>query len=217
MSHTEGAVRVDISPEVAVVPGIGVENRSQRTVLVGDLRLDPSPRAPVPGDDDLVTDVDPSPVELLVVVGCAVVHIDQLAGHVSVRGVGVVCGQAPIHAGRGVRLQDGLGQERPVTFGGHHLHFPDAGLGEEHLVLDDLRVVSPVTKQVGDPLRILLIVGRADEERLSRDPLHPLSQIVAVHLLVEERLEPSLLVGGFGRKAQHGCFLGPNGQGGRQP
>jgi hypothetical protein len=89
--HAKRALRVDVALVVAVVARVGVEDHAKRAVLVRDLGLDPSPRSAVAGDDDLAANVYPAALQLLVIVGYAVVDVDQLAGDVAVGRIGVVC------------------------------------------------------------------------------------------------------------------------------
>ena len=107
------ALRVGVADEEPVVPRVGVEDAADGAVLGGDLRLDAAPGAAVAGDHDLAADVDSAAGELVVVVGHAVVDVDQLAGHVTVHRVGVVGRELLVLLARGGVLgQGGLGEGR---------------------------------------------------------------------------------------------------------
>ena len=85
--------------------------------LVNELGFDAAPAATVARDHDLPLDVDAPLVELLVVLGNAVVHVDELRGDVTSGRVRVVRGQR-IHVGGVFVGADGwLPQQCDVRFG----------------------------------------------------------------------------------------------------
>ncbi len=166
-------------------------------MLGGHLRLDAPPRPAVPGDHDLALDVDAAPLQLLVVGRDAVVHVDQLAGHVAVGRVGVV-GRKPVLLDlRGtVLLQRGLAKPRGVARRGEELEGAGPGRGVEHPELLDLGVEAPGPELPGGPLRHLPVVGGARPERLPGEDFHAVPEPTGVDLRVEAGLERVLLHGG---------------------
>jgi hypothetical protein len=100
------------------------------------------------------------PRELLVVVGHAVVDVDQLAGNVAVDRVGVVARELLVLLPRcRVVGQRWLleGRREPLRL--EQLQQPGTRRREEDLEFLDGRLVSPLPKQVGDELGILFAVG----------------------------------------------------------
>ena len=89
----ERAVGIDLALEVAVLVRIRIDDAGDRAVLGRDLRLDAAPAAAVAREHDLALDVDAELLQRLVVGGDAEVHVDDLAGDVARRRVGVVGGQ----------------------------------------------------------------------------------------------------------------------------
>ena len=72
-----GPVGKHVAVAVAVVARIGVDQAADRAVLGRDLRLDAAPRLAVARDDDRAFHRDAVALELLVVLGPAVVHVDE--------------------------------------------------------------------------------------------------------------------------------------------
>ena len=184
------AVRVDVALEVAVLARIRVDQAADRAVLGGDLRLDAAPRSAIAGDDDLALHVDAAALELLVVGRHAVVDVDELGGHVAVRGVDVERRQRLGRlVRRGVFLQRRLGQRRHELRRGHELDLPQDRRREQHLVVGDGDLVAPGTEQAGDELGVVLAVRRAEVVRAGGEPAHPGAQVLGLELAVEALLE----------------------------
>ena len=70
--------------EIAVLVRVGIDDASDRSMLRGNLRFDSPPRLAVPGDDDRPFNRDAQAVEGLIVLGDAVVHVDERRGDVSI-------------------------------------------------------------------------------------------------------------------------------------
>ena len=85
-----GAVGEDRALHEAVVLGVGVDDQALGALLLRDLGLHTAEALAVANEHDLARDVDAELLERLVVVGQAVVRVDELAGHVARRRVGVV-------------------------------------------------------------------------------------------------------------------------------
>ena len=90
---TAGPCGKDFALEVAVVVRVGIDEAADGAVLGRHLGLDAAPRTAVARDHDGALDGDAQAVELLVVVGHAVVDVDQRRGDVAIDRVGVVGGQ----------------------------------------------------------------------------------------------------------------------------
>src|SRR4029453_18513547 len=80
---------LDVPQKEPVVAWIRIDDAANGAMFGGDLRLDPAPTAAVPGDDDGAFDVYPRFRELLVVLRCPVVHVDEIGGDVTVGRVGI--------------------------------------------------------------------------------------------------------------------------------
>src|SRR5439155_1140355 len=130
---------------VAVLPGIGVDEASHRSVLGGDLGLEAGPRPAVARDHDHALDGNPEALELLVIRGNAVVHVDERPGDVAVRGIGVVGGELlALLAGGGVPGHRWLLELRDEAGGRHELDRPLARGWEQHIERLDLRLPPPL-------------------------------------------------------------------------
>ncbi len=116
------ALREHVAPEVAVVARVRVDEAPDGAVLGRHLRLDAAPGVPVAREDDLALHGDPQPVELLVVLGHAVVHVDERAGDVAVGRVRVVGRELlGLLAAGGIDRQGRLLEREPETRRRDHL------------------------------------------------------------------------------------------------
>ncbi len=88
--RTVRPVRERLALREAIVLRVGVDEAADGAVLVRDLRLDAAPRAAVARDHDRALHRDAAPLERVVVVGDAVVHVDERRRDVAVGGVRVV-------------------------------------------------------------------------------------------------------------------------------
>ena len=84
-----GPIGIHLALEEPVVLGIGVDQTADGAVLEGHLGLDAAPTAAVARQHDLALHAHAELLELLVVGGHAVVHVDHLTGDVAVGRVGV--------------------------------------------------------------------------------------------------------------------------------
>jgi hypothetical protein len=209
----EGALRVDVTLEVAVVAGIGVDEAAHRAVLRRHLGLDAAPGAAVAREDDLALHVHPAARQLLVVARHAVVHVDEGGGDVAVDRIGVVDGEllAGLPGGR-VLLQHRLGDGGGETGGLDHLEQPRLRRREENAELLDARVVAPGAEEGGDELRVLLAVRRAEVVRPGGEAAHPVAQVARVQGGVEALLEGALGARALVREAEK-TLIGANGTG----
>src|SRR2546426_12439861 len=90
-------------------------------------------------------DGNPEALELLVIPGHAVVHVDERPGDVAVRGIGVVGGELLVLlAGRGVAGHGRLLELGDEAGGRHELDRPLARGGEQHVERLDLRLPAPL-------------------------------------------------------------------------
>src|SRR5207237_8700301 len=92
----EGAAGVNVAGEVAVLPRIGIDQAGDGAILVGDFGLHAAPARSVAREDDLPLDVDSALLEIRIVIGDAIVDVDQRSGDVARVGVGVVGGKLPL-------------------------------------------------------------------------------------------------------------------------
>ena len=184
---------VGVALRVAVLAGIGIDDAAHRAALGRHLGLDAAPRAAVAGDHDLSLHVHAAQRELVVVGGDAVVHVDQLAGGVAVRGVRVVGGELLVLLARGAVAGDGgLVEAGREARGRDHLQRALARDGEEDLVFLDARVVAPGAEEAGDEVGVGLAPRRAEVVRTRGDALHPGGEVPGVEQRVEARLEGGL-------------------------
>ena len=188
------AFGVDVALEVAVAARIGVDDAADGAVLGRHLGLDAAPRAAVAGDHHLAGDVDAAQRQLLVVVGHAVVDVDELAGHVAVDGVGVVGREVRLLLRRGrVAVDRRLDELRGVGVGSDHLEHPGLRGGEEHVEGFDPRVVAPGPEELEHELGVGAAVGRAHVMGPGGHPPHPFPEVLGVEDLVEALLQGALL------------------------
>ena len=87
------AFRKSLTLGVTVVARVGKDQAAHRAVLGRDFGLDASPTRAVTRHHDRPFHGNAQPLELLVVVGYAIVDIDERGGHLAVHRVGVISGQ----------------------------------------------------------------------------------------------------------------------------
>jgi hypothetical protein len=87
---TPAAPWIGFAGAVAVVARIGIDQAADRAMFLRELGLESAPATAVAGDDDLAAHVDAAARELLVIVGHALVGVDEAGGDVTVATVGVV-------------------------------------------------------------------------------------------------------------------------------
>ncbi len=173
-----GPVGIGDLRRIAVVPRVGVDDAADCAVVLRQLRLQAAPALAVAGDDDLALDVDPHPLERLVVVGHAVVDVDQGRGDVAVALISDVGGQRGLGRARSRVARDrrllqrrleraradeleGLAKRRRIE----HFEGLDVGVPAEGLELGQL------------PFGVGLVVRRADVVGLGRHQLHPGAEV----------------------------------------
>src|SRR2546428_606090 len=161
---------VHIALPVARAGGWGVEEAPPRPVPGRALGFEAAPRPAVARDHDRALDGNPEALELLVIPGHAVVHVDERPGDVAVRGIGVVGGELLVLlAGRGVAGHGRLLELGDEAGGRHELDRPLARGGEQHVERLDLRLPAPLLELGEQPLGVRLVVGRAHVVRPGRE------------------------------------------------
>ncbi len=171
-------------------------------MVLGHQHLQPAPAAAVAGDDDLAPDADAQALERLVVVGHAVVDVDDGGGDIAVALVEQIARQAPaLGPGGGVALDRRLAQAGLEGLGALELQ----GLGDRGGVIDleGLDVGLPAEGlELGQlPLGIGLVVGRADVVGFGRHALQPLADLGGMDLGVQARTQSCLGIVGRQRRA----------------
>ena len=183
------ALRKHVADAVAVVLRIRVDQAADRPVLGGDLRLDAAPRLAVARHDDRAFHRDPVALEHLVVLGPAVVHVDERPGDVAVNRIGVVDRQLFALLircridGHG-RLFEPGGEARRFDQLEHAL----GGRRKEHAEGFDLGVPAPLLEAGEHPFRVVLVVGRSDVVRACAQPLHRGADVRRLRQLAEFRV-----------------------------
>ncbi len=163
-------------------------------MVLGQLELQSAPAAAVAGDDDAALDADAHPLQRPVVVGHAVVHIDDRRGDLAVALEQQVAGQAGIGgSGGGVagdrRLaQAGLEGMRPEQL-------QDLGDGRAVIDLEGLDVGLPAEGlELGQlPVGVGLVVGRADVVGRRGHAPQPLADLGRMDLGVQARAQLDLV------------------------
>ena len=188
--------------EEAIVLGIGINDATDRAMLGGNFGLDAAPVFAIARDYDCPLDGNPQTIELLVIFAVAVVYIDQRGGHVSVDGIRVIGGQL---------LRDLIGSRiardsRLLQLGSElsRLDHFDGSLfrrREKHLEGFNAGVKSPLFELGQDPVRILLVVGRAHVVRTRSQTLHVLTQVFRDDASLEFLLPVALCLRGLRRVA----------------
>ena len=148
----------------------------------------------------------PSAIELLVVLGEPVVHVDERRGDVAVHRVGVIGRQLlGFLPGGGIDGERGLLEAGHEPRRLHHLQHPLLRRRKEHGEGLDLRVPAGLQEPSQDPFRVLPAVGRADVMRPRREMAHRLAEATRVRNGAELRLHFPLLHRALAREAtEHG-------------
>ena len=192
LARAERAVGERRALEVAVVAGVGVDQAPDRAVLGGDLGLDAAPGVAVARDHDRALDRDPQALQAVVVVGHAVVDVDERSRHVAVGRVRVVGRKLLLRLPGGRVRRDGrLLQRRDEPGRRDHLQPALLRRREQHLERLDPGVEPPRLELRQDPLGVVLVVRRADGVRPRREPLHVRAQVRRVRDRAELRLPPA--------------------------
>jgi hypothetical protein len=102
-----------------------------------------------------------APLELLVVLGAAVIDVDERSGHVAVDGVGV---EGRAAAPTSVPTSDptcssGSSRDALNRGGATSSSRRSFGVGKEHVIALNLRVPPPFAELRQNPLGVLLVVG----------------------------------------------------------
>ena len=200
--RTERALRVDLALEVAVVPGVRINDAGERAPLRRDLRLDAAPAASVARDHDPAAHVDAELIEGLVVVGVSVVDVDEGRGRLAVDREGVV-GRQLLRGlgGRRVAGNRRLGERGAELRRRDQLEHSLLRSREEHVERLDARVESPRAEALEDPLRVLRVLGRAEMVRRLRQATHRLARHGGVGKGAERALDAQLFGGAFREEA----------------
>ena len=178
---------------------------ADRPVLGRHLRLDAAPGAPVAREGDLALHGDAQPLELVVVLGQAVVHVHEGAGDVAVDRVGVVRREllgllATGRIDRERRLLESQAEPRRLD----HLDQPLLRRREEHVEGLDPRVPAPLAEAREHPLGVLLSVGGADVVRARAQPAHGLAHVVGAREGREAALPLAPALRGWGVRRRGG-------------
>ena len=181
---------------VAVGQRVVIDDATDRALLGGDLHFDAAPRAAVARDDNFALHTDAAPGEHLVVARQALVHVHQRTDYFAFAGVGVVRRQRLAlerfrhRVGRDdFFLQRRLEWKRP-----QHRKLACLGRGEQHVENFNLCVVSPLAKQPGNVLGVLLGFWRTDIVRSKRHLPHPCVQILRLQQRLISLLQRQLLI-----------------------
>jgi hypothetical protein len=195
------APRIGVGHRVTVVARIRVDDAADRATLVRQLRLEPPPAPAIACDGDLALDINAHALERLVVLGHAVVHVDQRRRDIAIALERDIRRQLVLRAGRrGVAGDRRFGQRRLEALLAQELE-PDLDRRRvEHLDGLDLRVPTPVLEPLQRHLGVELVVGRADMVGLGGHGLHPLAHLGRTDRGVELRLE----IGRAGRTLHQG-------------
>ena len=92
LAGTKGSGGENVALKITVSAWIGVDQAAHRPMLCPYFRLDPPPRSPVASDDNGAFDGNPQPLELLVILGHAVIDVNQRPRNVPIRRIGIVSG-----------------------------------------------------------------------------------------------------------------------------
>ena len=93
VARTPGALRKNLTREIAVLMRIRVNDAAYSAMFGGHFWLDAAPGCAIACNHDCAFHGNPKPFELLVVIRNAVVDIDQRRGDVAIHGIGVICGK----------------------------------------------------------------------------------------------------------------------------
>ena len=211
--HDTAALHATLSPpaagrklfarEIAVAPGVRIDDATDGTVLGRHLGLDAAPAVAVARNDNGALHRDAQPVEHLVVVAVAVVDVDQWRRDITVRRVGVVGGQLLGGLLRsGIHRNHRFAELRPVAGRLQHLEHAHARRREQYIEGLDLRIETPLAEPGEHPLGVVLVIGRAHVVRPSAQAPHVFADIGGSDAILESLLPGALLAGACSAIAQ---------------
>ncbi len=222
MRRPRRALRIDVVSGVAVVLRVGIDDRAGRAVHLGEQGLQAAPAAAVAGDHDLALHRDPHALERQVVLGHAVVGVDQGRGDVAIALEGDVGGKRVLGVGGRIARDRRLGQGGLERRAGaaHQLQGLADRRGVKHVEGLDLGVPAPGLELGGDPFGVGLVVDRAHMIRFGGEQLQPAAHLRRVDLGVELRLEGLGIHFGRilaqGRRGRPGAADGADGASGKK-
>src|SRR6266404_411313 len=109
VAWTEAALGKSFAWRIAVAFGIGIDDAADGAVFRGNLGLDAAPGVAVAGDGDRAFDGNAEAFEALVILGDAVIDVDERRDDVAIFGESVVGGQLlGFLAGGGINSEGGL-------------------------------------------------------------------------------------------------------------
>ncbi len=160
------AFRIDIAIAVAIVLRIGIDQATERAMFLRKLRFQSAPTAAVTGDDDLAAHVDATPCERLVIVGHAVVGVDQFGGDIAIAAIDVVQQQRAIERRRSIAGHRRLDEPGCVRVRCDQLQRCLLRRWLQHAEGFDARVPAPCAELREHELGVRLVVRRTDMIRL---------------------------------------------------
>src|SRR5271168_5399889 len=160
VGRAHGAGGKDVVHKIAVVARIGIDEAADGAMVRGEFGLDAAPDAAVAGDGDCAFYGDAHAFEFLVIVGAAVVDVDEGAGDVAIGGVDVIGGELfALLRGGGIDGDVGLFQLGGEAGGRGELDHAALGRGIEHVEGFDVGVPTPFLELGENPLGIVFVVG----------------------------------------------------------
>jgi len=179
---------------VAVIGRVRVDQATDGAMLGGDFRFDAAPRIAVSREDDRALDRNAAAIEIVIVLRPAVVDVDDWPGHIAIDRVGVERRQLLVLLRRGRILRN----RRLLEFqreGGwrHHFHEALFRRREEHVVRFQPCIPPPFLELREDPLRVVLVVGRAEVMRSRAHPLDVVADVLWIRNRAELRVPPGVL------------------------
>ncbi len=171
----ESALRINIPLGKAIVGGIGEDQDSGGSALLGVIDLQATKDLAVADQDDLVLDVDPQLLQGGVIVGTSVIGVDHLTGRPPRRTVSVE-GAERLAAGGILVGRDGCLVHRQVSLHGKpERQWPGSpqGIVQQHLHLDQIGLPAPFSQLVPDEDRRLVIGLRTGDVGLGGQDAEP--------------------------------------------
>ncbi len=200
-----GALGIGVAGAIAIVGGVRIDDAADGAMLIGQLDLQAPPSLAIADDDDLALHVDAHAGQDDIVVGIAVVDVDQVARDIAIGGVDQIGRQGVLaHRRRGVArqwrfIEAGLERRWPDQFQRFMLW-----RGVEDLEGLDARVPAPGFQLVTDEFRIGLVVRGADFVRRRREQLQTCVDRAGGKARIETGFQRAFAVGALRRKAQQG-------------
>ena len=159
--RTVGSFGKGLTGHEAIFVRIGVDETTNRAMLGRHFGLDAAPGVVIASDDNLTLHRNTQTLELLVVFGNSIVHVDEGSGHVAVNRVSVIRGKL-----LGLLIRCEILQKRRLlelrseSWPAFH-EFYDALLRrwEEHVKLLDVRIETEFFEFHGDPFGVVFVVG----------------------------------------------------------